>query len=210
MTFKIIVSVCVIFVLFLHITAMDFVYKKGKKFYRKSNIKIWDIIHSNFDDYSRFNYAKNMYLLLFLVPILFNLSKISVESFISFISEFFYKFMIIVFLRSLTIAATIFPKNCKFKVKKSKNIWSKIYNKIICGGCYDKIFSGHMSFGLLLTLLLFKYNFLELNVLNTLLFTIINVIHVLILGVTRSHFTVDMIVATYVTLFVHQINLNFN
>ena len=72
------------------------------------------------------------------------------------------------------------------------------------------MFSGHFAFGLLLTLLLFKYNILENNWFNMILFVCINAIHLFILSVTRSHYTMDMIVSLYVTLFVFNLNININ
>jgi hypothetical protein len=49
---------------------MEFVYKTGSKFYKNKKYDIWDIIHSNFMDYSKYDYQKNLYLILFLLPLL--------------------------------------------------------------------------------------------------------------------------------------------
>lgn len=202
---------------------MKFTYNKGKDFYENNgnmNINnncnghingngntnsIWDIIHSSFGDYSHFNYSKNWYLLVFIMPIMLKFSNVSHN----FIYEFIVKFMIIILLRSFTIVSTILPKNSKLKVdiKKEDNFFKLMYHRTIGGGGYDKTFSGHLSFGLLLTLLLFKYKFLESNNLNTMLYTLFNIIHFMIIGITRSHYTVDMIIAIYVTLWVYNFNL---
>jgi len=198
----------------LHISAMSFVFYKGTKFYKKKKIKnrlslksklhtpIWDIIHSNFADYSVFNYSKDIYLIVFFLPIIFNLQNIS----ITFAYEFFWKFMILIFLRSFSIISTILPRNSKLKVKinKKTDFWTVLYHRTIGGGCYDKLFSGHASFGLLATLLLFKYSFLESNIFNISLFVLINLIHFMMIGVTRAHYTVDIVVAIYVTLWVYE------
>jgi hypothetical protein len=178
--------------------------KNDKKCKNKSSI--WDIIHSNFADYSDYNYSKNWYLLVFIVPIILNINNFSYN----FMYEFIVKFMILILLRAFTIISTIFPRNSKLKVKLNKktDFWSLLYHKIIGGGCYDKLFSGHAAFGLLLTLLLFKYNFLESNVFNITLYSIFNIIHFLMITITRSHFTVDVIVAIYMTLWVHGVRLD--
>jgi hypothetical protein len=205
----------------VHISAMSFVFYKGTKFYKKKKGKtlskktdlslggelhtpIWDIIHSNFDDYSVFNYSKDIYLVVFFLPIIFNLLNISFV----YVYEFFWKFMILIFLRSFSIISTILPRNSKLKVKinKKTDFWTVLYHRTIGGGCYDKLFSGHASFGLLATLLLFKYNFLETNIFNISLFILLNIIHFMMIGVTRAHYTVDIIVAIYVTLWVYESN----
>jgi hypothetical protein len=110
---------------FVHISAMSFVFYKGTKFYGKKKkkqmlllssqdvIPIWDIIHSNFSDYSNFNYSKDIYLIIFFLPVIFNLQNLS----IAFIYEFIAKFLILVFFRSFTIISTILPRNSKLKVK---------------------------------------------------------------------------------------------
>jgi len=205
----------------VHISAMSFVFYKGTKFYRKKvfqrkknrkqilpiikqSTPIWDIIHSNFADYSVFNYSKDIYLIVFFLPIIFNLQNISAI----YVYEFFWKFMILIFLRSFTIISTILPRNSKLKVKinKKTDFWTVLYHRTIGGGMYDKCYSGHSSFGLLATLLLFKYNFLESNNFNILLFILLNIIHFMMIGVTRAHYTVDIIVAIYVTLWVYESN----
>jgi len=199
----------------VHISAMSFVFYKGTEFYCRKNKRqkqvssltktltpIWDIIHSNFPDYSVFNYSKDIYLVVFFLPIIFNLQNISIV----YLYEFFWKFMILIFLRSFTIVSTILPRNSTLKVKinKKTDFWTVLYHRTIGGGCYDKIFSNHAAFGLLATLLLFKYSFLESNIFNTSLFILINLIHFMMIGVTRAHYTVDIIVAIYVTLWIYE------
>lgn len=195
----------------VHISAMSFVFYKGTKFYKKkkgsslrrnTQMPIWDIIHSNFADYSIFNYSKDIYLIVFFLPIIFNLQNIS----ITFAYEFFWKFMILIFLRSFSIISTILPRNSKLKVKinKKTDFWTVLYHRTIGGGCYDKLYSGHASFGLLATLLLFKYRFLESNIFNISLFVLINLIHFMMIGVTRAHYTVDIVVAIYVTFWIYE------
>lgn len=203
----------------VHISAMTFVFNKGTLFYKpklkvkrilklkiepksKQIVKIYDLVHSNFSDYSVFNYSKDIYLIVFFLPVIFNLQKISNV----YLYEFFWKFMILTFLRSFTIISTILPRNSKLKVKinKKTDFWTILYHRTIGGGCFDKIYSGHASFGLLATLLLFKYRFLESNIFNISLFVLINFIHFMMITITRAHFTVDVVVAIYVTLWIYE------
>jgi hypothetical protein len=192
---------------------MEFVYRTGTKFYtvdkidlknpKCKNDDVWDLLHSNFNNYSQYNYTKNWYMIVFFIPLLYKIHNISSE----FIKEFLLKFLFIIFLRSITIITTILPKNTSVEVKPDKYGNLSLFDKTIGGGCYDKMFSGHFAFGLLLTLLLFKYNFIELNTLNITLFSILNIVHLFILSVTRSHYTMDMIVSLYVTLFVYNLDI---
>lgn len=207
-TFVIIITIIVI----CHLKAMEFVYKTGTKFYglgEKGECKkddVWDILHSNFKNYSSYNYTKNWYMLVFFIPILYGMLNSNISS--EFIKEFALKFLIIIFLRSFTITATILPKNTNAEVIPDKYGNLSLFDKTIGGGCYDKMFSGHFAFGVLLTLLMFKYNILGMSILNIMLFIILNAFHLFILGVTRSHYTMDMIVSLYVTLFVYKLDIN--
>ena len=92
-----------------------------------------------------------------------------------------------------------------FKTDKNGNL--SLFNKTIGGGGYDKMFSGHFAFGLLISLLLFKYNIVKSSNLNIFIFVFLNILHFVILGITRSHYTMDMIVSLYVTLFVYNLNI---
>lgn len=194
---------CIVIIV-IHLKSTEFVYNTGSNFYKCKDYEIWDIIHSKFDiSYSKYNYTKNWYLLLFLIPIILNIKNIST----SFIYEFVIKFLILIFLRSLTITTTILPKNTHVEVKPNKYVNLSLFDKTIGGGCYDKIYSGHAAFGLLLTLLLFKYNFLESNTFNIILFALINLLHFFIIIVTRAHYTVDVIIAVFMTLWINDIKI---
>lgn len=76
----------------------------------------------------------------------------------------------------------------------------------IGGTCYDKMFSGHFAFGLLMTLLAFQHNFVAYNGLNILVAVIVNAMHFIIITATRAHYTMDVMVALYVTLLVNSVN----
>jgi hypothetical protein len=202
--------IMMIIVLIIHVNAMGFVYNTGSTFYNskcKTNEinDVWDILHSNFNDYSEYNYTKNWYVVVFFLPLLYSYDEVSME----FINEFIIKFLIIVLLRSFTIVTTILPKNSIMEeILPDENGNLSLYEKTIGGGCYDKMFSGHFAFGLLLTLLMFKYNILDTNSLNNIVFTIVNIIHLFILSVTRSHYTMDMIVSLYVTILVYNLKIS--
>jgi len=176
-----------------HLYAMSFAWTNGTKYYKNKLMNVCDIIHSNFKDYTKYNYTKNWYLLVFIIPIIFNLSKLDY----SIINEYILGLCLIILIRSLMITCTILPrqKNCKV-------IKLKIFNKTIGGTCYDKMFSGHFAFGLFTTLILFNNNIIDSIPRNKLLFLLFNFIHFLIIGITRSHYTIDIVVSVFITLFV--------
>lgn len=173
----------------IHLLVTRFVWVKGSV----SDGKIYDIIHNNVPDYSRYNYTKNWFLLVFLIPFILQPSKLTSNVLI----DFAVKMCLVVLLRSFTIGTTILPKADSCQVKKLD-----AFHLTLGGTCYDKMFSGHFAFGLLLTLIAFKNGFIEVNTTNTLLATVVNAMHFFIIAATRSHFTMDLVVSIYTTLFV--------
>lgn len=176
-----------------HLYAMKFAWTNGTKHYNNKLMHVYDIIHSNFKDYTKYNYTKNWYLLVFIIPIIFNLSKLNY----SIINEYTLGSCLIILIRSLMIICTILPRQRNCKVTKLK-----IFNKTIGGTCYDKMFSGHFAFGLFTTLTLFNNNIIDPIPRNKLLFLLFNAIHFIIIGMTRSHYTIDIVVSVFITLFV--------
>jgi hypothetical protein len=176
-----------------HLYAMKFAWTKGTKHYNDKLIHVYDIIHSNFKDYTKYNYTKNWYLLVFILPIILNIYKLNSK----IIDEYLLGFCLLILIRSLMIICTILPRQNNCKVTKLK-----IFNKTIGGTCYDKMFSGHFAFGFFTTLLLFKNNIIDSTFSNKLLFLIFNAIHFYIIGITRSHYTIDIIVSAFITIFV--------
>jgi len=71
------------------------------------------------------------------------------------------------------------------------------------GGCYDKIFSGHFSIVFLITLLLWKHKYISLIPLF-----FINLVNGILIIMTRAHYSIDVVVAIFVTLFVYQNNIS--
>jgi hypothetical protein len=211
MDYKLFIFVITILVLHIHIT--EFVIKKGKAHYRKlplsptsplspsanPKLLIWDIIQSNTADYSKYNYSKNTYLLLFIVPFLYGVFTVNSDVRRAALGELGLKFVIILGLRSLSMATTILPKSATCE-PFSAHGFRRMMNWFVGGGCYDKMFSGHLSFGILLSLLMFKHGFIKKSPARVMVMFAINAFHLILLAATRSHFTVDLVVASYVTI----------
>jgi hypothetical protein len=195
--------------LFVHFWSTKFVWNTGTRHYKQlqrsesTNIKdnqkdnqeyIYDIVHFNTRDYSEYNYSKNWFLLAFLIPMFINFERVNTQ----FLKELVVKFCLILIIRSVMMMSTILPRQRGCEVKSLG-----LFNYTIGGTCYDKMFSGHFAFGLLLTLLILRYNIVD-GVYSMYYFIIINTLHFFILTITRSHYTVDLLVAILVTFFVNE------
>ena len=118
----------------------------GEKHYKNSNCTIHDSLHNILPDLRAYHYSVDIIILTAVVSLYFLGTK-------DLIYELIGKFIIIMFIRAFTILTTILPKD--EKCDTTLNISSFIF-----GGCFDKIFSGHTSAILLLTLL---YNNFYIN-----------------------------------------------
>lgn len=192
-------------VVFVALTAASHLYFnertwiEGNSFYNQNNSNnsyhtIYDIVHTTTKDYSEYNYQKNWYLLVFILPFVMNYRRINKAR----LYEVVVKLCMMVLLRSWTISATIPPKNETCNVKELD-----LFHRTIGGTCYDKMFSGHFAFGIIATFLLFKFRFVPLTKLSVFMYTLINVVHFLIITMTRSHFTIDTIIGLYVAILIH-------
>ena len=95
------------------------------------------------------------------------------------------------------MVTTIMPKNEKCDVQELG-----FFGKTIGGTCYDKMFSGHFAFGLLFTMLAFQFGFLSTSTTNIVFYVLVNLLHALIIPMTRGHYTMDVIISLYVTLLI--------
>ena len=104
-------------------------------------------------------------------------------------------------LRGICILSTSIPKlnSCKIKSNEKKIL--------ISGGCYDKIFSGHMA--LLLTMILYlitytnQYNYLILYIIYIIFVTLITLL-------SEAHYSIDIILSFIISICLfYSINNNF-
>lgn len=187
-------NIFIIFFLFLMMNqiVLNYLDTKAERYYEerkqlgKTNPKVYDISHKFLPDFNSCNCLNHIITLTFLLPLLTNFNLLT---------EFLSYSIVILTIRMFVKLATILPKDKR----------CKIGNSFIVGGCYDKIFSGHFSTVFLATLLYLKYNYININGL-----IIINLINSFGILTTRSHYTVDLIMAFFVTLFVYQNNIRIN
>jgi len=157
----------------------------GIWFYEKqlNENKVFDLIHEFTPDFHEYGGIVNLIPLLFLGTFLFTKGNL--------IWEFAEKFLILIFLRSITIFFTILPKheNCSKRFQ-----WSTC----LVGQCYDKIFSGHTALTVLAALLLNRGGYIP-----TWLGILFVGVETLFILLTRSHYSVDILFAMVITYLVY-------
>ena len=158
------------------------------KFLKDYNNKdLYDIIASNTPNLHNYCEIVNVVLLIFFIPFLLNFKTKYLVSFFKYLS-------IVILLRSILNFATILP-SCN-----NEKCHNESYFKYLIGHCNDKIFSGHISVGIILIYLLYKY-----KLLNKLTFTIFLIMLLFIsvfIILCRWHYTVDVLLAYIITGFI--------
>lgn len=157
----------------------------GDNFYKGTSTHedIYDIIHNNTPDLHAYEYVVDI------IPVLLILSFFFIPA--GLFKEFAGKFLLLMLIRSITTVSTILPKHGDCKLEST-------WYSFLRGQCYEKIFSGHMSFTLLASLI-----YLREDIISPLQFWATNIFEFLVIAVTRAHYTVDLIVAIAMTYLVY-------
>uniref|UniRef100_A0A6C0IF96 Sphingomyelin synthase-like domain-containing protein n=1 Tax=viral metagenome TaxID=1070528 RepID=A0A6C0IF96_9ZZZZ len=185
--YKILIFFIVIIIIFglnywCHLIGMDF-YKD-----QPTNYKIHDLLHSVLPDLHDYHISIDIIGFIAVIPAIMYFNQ-------ELTIEFLTKFLIIMLIRAFTIVSTVLPKYERCDTKFD-------YRNFILGGCYDKIFSGHTSFILLLTLLYYREHIINLPTLF-----VMNIINMLAIIATRSHYTVDVLIAIFVTTTIFNVKI---
>ena len=176
------------FAILVHIVSTYYVHKIGSDHYHphqaiKRNLdKVWDVCHKYFPNVHHLDYLANI---IFLIPLIIVICSGSPKR---ILDDVLLYFPIILIIRSLMIFVTILPKHKR--CDSGKLTWKSF----VVGHCYDKIFSGHFSLFLLVTLSMLRY-----NVINSSTTIALNLLNALIILLTRSHYTTDIIIAFFIT-----------
>ena len=179
----------IVFILFLaNNYNLNFIENIGESFYSTKHDfpKVYDILHENCAHVDKFEYASDIILLILIIILII----LDVNMFYNYLGFIIVIFIIRIFVNMLTIL----PKN---------NLCSTSNSFSFRGGCYDKLFSGHFSSVFIATLLLYKNNYI-----NIILLVLINLINSLFIILSRNHYTIDIVMAFFVSLFVYQNNFN--
>tara|TARA_B100002051_G_scaffold241255_1_gene245646 strand:+ start:672 stop:1295 length:624 start_codon:yes stop_codon:yes gene_type:complete len=173
---------------FCHIGATRYLMTRTNKFRRE--VPPHDQIASVLPDLSRFQWLVNVLVLVLCLPMLWMLVTHWPHGF--FTSLFKYA-SLLTFIRCLTTTATVLPPNYQCADPDLTAV-----SPYLVGHCVDKMFSNHTALSLTVVLLYWRYGVLKgawlcaafaLQVLSS--FTHIP---------TRSHYTIDVLVAYLVAL----------
>ena len=145
--------------------------------------RVFDLIHEFTPDFHEYGGIVNLIPLLFLGTFLFTKGAL--------LWEFAEKFLVLIFLRSLTIFLTILPKH-EHCFKRFE--WSTC----LVGQCYDKIFSGHAALTTLAALLLVRGGYIPQWL--GISFVLLEIGCILL---TRSHYTIDVFFAMVMAYLVY-------
>ena len=177
----------VVFLLGLIMLGSYAVDEMGVHFYETQKIqnKIFDLVHESTPDLHRYEGWVNA------IPFLILLSFFFLQNGFSLAKEFTSKLILIWVLRAFTLVTTILPKH-----EKCTRRWT--WQNCFKGQCYDKVFSGHTSFVFLACLLFYREGVLPFWGLIAIL-----ALEIGLILLTRSHYTVDVLIALLITYVVN-------
>ena len=144
--------------------------------------KIYDIGHRYLPNLSKINFISDLFVFVYLIPLFLFPNKNMIEEFIIY-------FLCVFVIRDIIMVSTVLPKDksCQLHNQKLKYFYH--------GSCYDKVVSGHFSVVMLLSFLYYKYNIVS----NVQLLVILNIINAFLIVSVRNHYTVDIILAVFVS-----------
>ena len=149
---------------------------------------IYDVAHRYLPDLHKYEYIINIVPVALLVYTLWQPEALTI------LQETLLMTLLVLFIRALTAASTILPKHEACQVEIG---WTTFLN----GGCYDKLFSGHIAFVTLLAL-----NLLRAGGLNQVQFWILSVANAVLMLMTRGHYTADVILGFLIAYLVYDGN----
>jgi hypothetical protein len=175
------------------------VHISGKTFYEKriknnnKHQKIFDICHKYLPNYSKSNAICVVYNSLLLFPFFWK-PQITYD--------FFSYIIPIVSFRYIVSNSTILPKQ-----KHHDDEYFGLIN-ILNGHAYDKLFSGHISCTIIISMILHEKNIIT----NKFYLYLYNFIVGLLILISRGHYTVDVLIGAYISItsYLLKIKLNFD
>ena len=183
----------IILYIIFHVLLNINVQKNGNQFYlnreknNKTRSKVFDILHKYIPENENLEWVTHIILCIMILPL-----------FIKNDSQLYFDLVILLILinliRDITINLTILPKNKTCKIEHPTNI-----PQHIVGSCYDKIFSGHFAFVFILSLLYYSNSLIT----SIPLLVCINLINSYFLLLSRSHYTIDIVVSFFVVYLVY-------
>jgi hypothetical protein len=149
---------------------------------------IYDVAHRYLPDLHQYQFIINIIPIALLIYTLWQPLGLGV------LRDTFFMALLVLFIRTLTASSTILPKHEACKVDRG-------FLTFLNGGCYDKLFSGHIAFVTLLTL-----NLMRVGSLTTTQFWVISAVNALLMLITRGHYTADVILGFLIAYLVYDGN----
>lgn len=183
-------SIQIDFILLCLVVIFNIYFTQKNEKFAKNNVTtdkpLYDIGHKLLIDTSKFRIINDI------IPFILGLFAF----FSPFRTNLVNSIILGIFIRMFTIYSTILPVSTTNKCN---------FDGSFIGGCYDKIFSGHMTINILSSIVLFKQN-------NNLLYPLIflNVIAGLLIISSRDHYTIDVILGIILSLFIGSRCINNN
>ena len=165
--------------------------KVGKKFYKKRiidgkvNPKVYDKLFAILPDYSKSKKLKLVADLFVVGMVLYTMYNLGNNDLTLLIK----RILVVLFIRGIVINLTILPKE-----KTCDDSKYHLYNWV-AGGCYDKIYSGHFSLGLIASLTAVSHKLISVEMMY-----IYNIVNAILILVLRNHYTIDIITALFASL----------
>jgi hypothetical protein len=160
----------------------------GESHYREKD-EIYDLFHSILPDVSDY---EGYYFVIFTIILAVLFLQLTTKNKI----EFGLKLLIIWLMRAITISVTILPPHEKCSTPVND------LGSVLNGGCHDKIFSGHTASLALLSIYLVRQ-----KILSTPIAVLLNTVNVASILLTRGHYTVDIVIALFITYFVYEMDV---
>lgn len=154
-------------------------------FTQTSTKEPFDIFHSLLPDFHSCRWIVNIIPLTLLALVFLENNTLTL------LKEAALFFGLVMLIRALTTLSTILPKH-------EKCVEPDLLYLMLGGGCYDKIFSGHMSFVTIFTLVLLGNKNITVPT-----FALINLAQALVILVARTHYSVDVILGFIISYFVY-------
>jgi hypothetical protein len=145
----------------------------------------FDLVHYFLPDLHAHKWLVNLLPLTLLVFIFLQNNSTSI------FKKAIFLLIVILFIRALTTLSTILPKH-------EACVEPDLFTLMLGGGCYDKVFSGHMSFVALFSLILLEQKNITLPI-----FAGLNLLQAAIILLARTHYTVDVILGFVITYLVY-------
>lgn len=181
---------------FTHFCSMEFLKSKANLESISSSPPLHDILFESLPDLSNTLLDKYILDAFLLLPwiILFSQKEINDTGVI--IEKFIGHYLLIMFIRCVTVICTIMPSSNGKCLKDYENEPLGF----IRGPCHDKMFSGHTAYMLTFAMILHSAGLLDF--IDPVLIYSFVALYAILMVATRRHYTVDIIISALITYFI--------